>query len=170
MVEFAFVAPIFFAVLFGLIDFGFAFSDWQNVREGSREATRQISAGTTGGVGYTPTCAWDPSAPDGQNVYDTGTYSDRTREAVCYVKDRVGLLDSDVRVKLDLPSGYHQTGDSIVICVMYPLDSLTGFYDGALGDTIVTDRVEMRVDEETVGYPLQAVQEHSLDGEDWSFC
>ena len=59
LVEFALVAPLLFVLLFGIIEFGFAFVQWLDVRHGARETARLVA------VNYNPNNnVGDPQAQD----------------------------------------------------------------------------------------------------------
>src|SRR2546421_10205254 len=47
LVEAALLLPFLFALLFGIIDFGFTFNDWISVRQGGRDGMRQLIVDTT---------------------------------------------------------------------------------------------------------------------------
>lgn len=111
VVEFAVVVPVFLLLVMGIIDFGFAFNDYNSVRQGVREGARQIVVAdwTTDG------CA-------------IGTSSQR---AACVTKARIGLDTAETRVKIVLPAAY-QPGDQVKVRAMYPFRSLTGLFGAAL--------------------------------------
>lgn len=47
MVEFAIVAPLLFALIFGIVDFGRAFLLWNNMTNATRDAARQGAVNST---------------------------------------------------------------------------------------------------------------------------
>ena len=49
LVEFAFICPILFLLIFGIIDFGSVYNDLISLRQGVREGARQGSVGVFGG-------------------------------------------------------------------------------------------------------------------------
>lgn len=50
LVEFALIAPLLLAILFGIIDFGWILSQHQDVRHGTREAARFAAVSTADGA------------------------------------------------------------------------------------------------------------------------
>lgn len=50
LVEFALIAPLLLAILFGIIDFGWILSQHQDVRHGTREAARLAAVSTADGA------------------------------------------------------------------------------------------------------------------------
>ena len=115
-VEFALVLPLLFLVLFGIIDFGWAFG--QNLdlkhaaREGARLAVVNGSSGSSDHAGL-----------------------------IAEVDARATELDGDlaVRVALEDATGDGDAidiGDRVVVCLRYPLRSLSGMSDKFLSGAI----------------------------------
>lgn len=129
------MAPLLFALLFGVIDFGFVFNDYIQVRQGSREAARQA---VTGRLGADTSCSIASPAPTNTNV---------TR-LICLAKDRVDLPESRVRVKINVEEPYNDR-KSVQVCVMAQLDSKTGFYGVLLDSKVVQSSVQMRIEQTT---------------------
>jgi Flp pilus assembly protein TadG len=139
-VEFAIIMPILFLVIFGIIDFGVAFADYQNVRSGTREAARvgvvnDLSNATKcniNGASVTP-----PASPS--------TTPDATNALVCKAKDRIGLADDDIKLKITLTG--QSVGDRLRVCATFPVASLTGVTAGFLTDRVLTSSVTMRLEQ-----------------------
>jgi hypothetical protein len=149
IVEFALVVPIFLLLVMGIIDFGFAFNDYNSVRQGVREGARQIVVAD-----------WDT---DGCT---TGSSSER---AACVTRARVGLTPADTRVKIVLPDDY-EPGDQVQVCVMYPFSSLTGLFGAALNGRAARSDLSMRLEQIDDGAPLTAYEDLPLTGQNWSWC
>ena len=111
-VEFGIIAPVLFLVLFGIIDFGWAFSQNLDVKHAAREGARlaAVNAGTGA----------DPDA--------------RLDALIALVRERsTELADDETEVYVALADGPADTnstpgdiGDSVIVCMRYPLRSLTG--------------------------------------------
>lgn len=153
LVEFAFVFPILFLLVAGMIDFGLTFSNLNSTRQGVREGARQA---VVANFGADATCTVTGSIS-----------SEATKKAICLTKDRIGLKDADVRVKLEIVGAY-QIGDSLRICAQYPMNSVTGVFSPLMDGRIITSKVEMRI--EKVDDELTDAQEDPLPGESWSWC
>ena len=141
-----------------------AFNDWIAVRQGAREGARQA---VTGRIGSNTACtirAGSPSFPANSQV----------NELVCLAKSRVSLNQNRVAVNVKIEDDYNSK-ESLVVCVMYQLDSITGFYDLVLDNRVVRTSVQMKT-EQTVndatgnGKVLADWAETPLSGTDWSYC
>jgi Flp pilus assembly protein TadG len=127
LVEFALVAPLLFLLLFGIVEFGFVFNDYQSVRQGVRDATRAAVV---------------------DNVPNCQVAGDATDDLICYVEQRVGL-QGDTRVKIDVTAANTAiAGDrgSVKICVQRAIRSVTGMLSPFLNGRYITTEVTMRVE------------------------
>ena len=126
IVEFALIAPLLFLLLFGIIEFGFVFNDYQSVRQGVRDATRAAV------VDNVPNCS----------------AGDDTADLVCLVEQRVGL-PGDTRVRIDVTAANPAIdGDrgSIKVCVQREIRSVTGMLSPFLNNRFISTEVTMRVE------------------------
>ena len=145
LLEFALVAPLLFALIFGIVDFGFAYNDWISVRQGSREGARMAVVGTFG----------DEHACSLEGLASKTNHE--TKSLICRVKERTRLDESDTRVKVELG------------CVQYPISSISGFFSPLLDGKVIESAVTMRI--ETVREPgLQNTREAPVAGNNWEFC
>jgi Flp pilus assembly protein TadG len=124
MVEFAVVAPLLFLLLFGIIDFGWAFSQNLDVKHAAREGARLAAVNAASGT--------DPD--------------DRLDALIAEIRARsTELVDAETEVFVTFADGpndanttldNHDIGDSVVVCLRHPLRSITGatttFLDGHL--------------------------------------
>jgi Flp pilus assembly protein TadG len=140
LVEFAIVLPILLLVVFGIIDFGVAFADYQNVRSGTREAAR---LGVVNDLSNAAPCKINGSSVSPPTTPSTAT--DATNALVCKTKDRIGLADQDVKVKIVLTG--QSVGDRLKVCATFPVGSLTGVTAGFLADRVLTSSVTMRLEQ-----------------------
>ena len=154
IVEAAFVIPIFMVFAFGIIEFGLGLTNFNAVRNGAREGARSAVVSEFGS---------DSSCP----IFGGGSPSTETRELICLTKERVDLDESETRVKVDWPNNY-KPGDSLLVCVEYPLDSVTGMFAPALDGKSLRTRVEMRI--ETIDNNLTKFAEALPQGRNWSWC
>ncbi|HUP73474.1 MAG TPA: TadE family protein [Acidimicrobiales bacterium] len=135
LIEFAIIAPLLFALIFGVIDFGFAFNDYIQVRQGSREATRQS---VTARLGSDTSCTVAAPAPTNTQVL----------RLICLAKNRVDLPEENVRVKINVEEPYNDR-NSLQVCVMAKLQSMSGFYGQLLDSKVVQSSVQMRIEQTT---------------------
>jgi hypothetical protein len=141
LVEFGIVAPLLFLIVFGIIEFGWAFGQHLDVRHGAREGSRLAA------VNYRETAT--SSGP---------TQLDELIGAVCSRMDGKG----DVEVSLHRPDG-DDIGDRIVVRVRKdPLDQLTGFLGFALNNVTLESKVETRIEQEATW--------ESMDAGDFEAC
>lgn len=136
------------------------FSDKLGVRHGTREGAR---AAVVASFGTDTSCTRTALTPTPSNS--------QSARLVCLTKDRVGLDDDRLRVKVVLHAtdGY-TAGSPLLVCVQYRPYSISGFFGGLLTDSVVTTEVQMRIEEVHETEPLQAAQESPLPGETWAGC
>jgi Flp pilus assembly protein TadG len=139
-VEFALLVPLFLLIVFGLIDFGIAFGNYENVRSGTREAAR---LGVVNDLSNAPSCTiagatvTPPSNPT--------TAADATNALVCKAKDRIGLDQSETKVKVAVTG--QSIGDNLQVCASFPVTALTGLTVPFLSNHTVTSAVTMRLEQ-----------------------
>ena len=136
LVEFALLAPLFFAIVFGIVDFGVAYNDWISLRQGAREGARQA---VTGRVGSDTSCSIQPGSP-------AFPANSEVNQLVCLVKNRLGLPPGDTSVKL-LIEGTYSEKRSLKVCVMAKLYSASGFYNVLLKDRVINTSVQMKTEQ-----------------------
>lgn len=117
LVEFAFIAPILFLLIFGIIEFGWAFYQRLDVRHGAREGARLAA------VNYQPTGVSPGGAQLAAIVAET-----------CERMDD----DSDATITLSRTGG-DLVGASVVVNVHRDVDTLTGVLDFAIPDPYALD-------------------------------
>lgn len=178
MIEFALVLPVFLLLLVGLIEFGSAYSHIISMRQGIREAGRQ---GSVANWGSTSSCTLT-------NVQPPDT-SDDIKKLMCFAKDQAGVGD-DVRIRVAYadetvtpPFHFDPTfvvagkpiysqGNSIVVCAIYPVQSLTGIMQPFLKGHVSTTKAAFRIEQVTPA-PVGTGKGGSEDpptGSDWNFC
>ena len=125
LVEFALIAPLFFLLVFGIIEFGWAFFQQLDVRHGAREGARLAA------VNYKTSASPTPA-----------TQTDQIVDAVC---DR---MDSGDNITVLITrSGTSAVGQEFEVTIEKPLDQLTGFLGFALNGVDITSHVESRLEQ-----------------------
>lgn len=152
LVEFALVMPFILLLLLGMVDFGVRLADQHTLEDGIRDAARLAAVGTLGGdTGCAVVGATTPNTP--------------TRELVCLAKDRIGLPETDVRVRIAFGAGGAVEGEPILVCAQYPADSVSGLLP-QFGSGELTARSVMRLESDST---VAAYAETSLAG-GWPGC
>ena len=135
LVEFAFVVPVLFALVFGIIEFGWAFNQHLDVRHGAREGARLAAVDfTTSGVACT--------AGGAAACNDT-----RRTELVNEICSRMDA-SSDATISVTRNAGDFEIGDSAFVSVETDLDTLTGFFDFMLDGIDLKSSVETRLEQD----------------------
>ena len=124
LVEFALVAPLLFVLLFGIIEFGFAFVQWLDVRHGARETARLVA------VNYNPNN--NVGDPQAQDILAEGC-------------SRMDDSDEPREVSIEVPSGQSgeagEVGQRIHVQVDHELTGLTGFFPFIAGRDVSSEIV-----------------------------
>ncbi|HEV3450418.1 MAG TPA: TadE family protein [Acidimicrobiia bacterium] len=139
-VEFALVVPILLLVVFGIIDFGIAFGNYESVRSGTREAAR---LGVVNDLSNAPACTINgatitpPPNPT--------TSADGTNALICKAKNRIGLDSGKTKVRVTITG--QAVGDSLQVCASFPVTALTGLTVPFLSNQTLTSSVTMRLEQ-----------------------
>jgi len=145
LVEFALLLPVLVLLLFGIIDFGSLYNNYQSVRQGSRDGLRQIVV--TMPVANAPSCT-----TTGGNSNDDAT----AHGLLCYVKARVGLGDS-ARVRIlwkgppvGTPADINTfpATNPAMVCVQYPAQSLSGVIGPFINGKILSTQTETLIEQD----------------------
>lgn len=142
LVEFALVLPILFLLIFGIIEFGWAFFQNLDVRHGAREGARLAA------VNYKESPS--PSA------------ADQLTEIINETCDRMDSGD-DVRINFHRP-GTAAVGQTIEVTVRKPLDTLTGFIDFALAGKTLNSDVDIRIEQAATWQNMVAFDPSNVNG------
>lgn len=126
--EFALIAPVLALIVFGIVEFGWAFSQNLDVRHGAREAARLAVVDFTPSVSVT-------------------TAADRRAAIIAEACSRMEA-SSGTTIDLRSDSGTAGLGEVITVEVRRPLQQLTGFLTFALDGVILTSTVEMRMEQD----------------------
>jgi Flp pilus assembly protein TadG len=158
IIEFAFLFPILAMLLFGIIEFGFQFNDYQSVRQGTRDGAR---AAVVAQFGTNTTCGLT-----GVSAAPTST-----KEIMCLTKDRIGL-GNQVRTKVVVPSGSAPPTGLVIVCAQQPMKSFTAFFSPFIDNKQLKSRVQMRI-EKNLGADAPeptSAEETPPPGGSWSWC
>ena len=135
LVEFAIIVPVLALLLFGLIDFGWAFSQDLSVKHAAREGARLASVNAE---------------------TDTNDLSGNCTALITMIKQRVSTeLKSSTpgyTVALSMTSGTGVVGDTGTIAVSFPLSSLSGVTKQFLGGSM-TSKVQFRLEQNANALP-----------------
>ena len=120
-VEFAIVATLFFMLVFGIIDFGFAFHSWNNAANAAREGARKAAVTA------------DPAAIQARTIAAASTL-DTTKLTVQVLCSRGGAAFTTCP-----PSSSWLEGDLVRVVVNYQYNMLTpiGSFGPGLGPTLM---------------------------------
>ena len=165
LVEAAIVLPLLIVIVFGIIEFGLAWSNNVAIRQGVREAARQGAVGNFG-----------PTYSTGDPCHLTGASgaTSNMKNLMCLAKARIGLDGSKLRVKILSAnasfsgSGTFSKADSIIVCAQYPLESVTGLFSGIIGDGTLRSKTAMRI--ELSDMVATGGEETPPTGGSWSWC
>lgn len=142
MVELALILTFIFVLVFGMIDFGNTLSDYENLRQGVREAAREATNNPSQfGSATTTTCLALSPIP--------------TTAAECfyrYIVARTGLPSSRLTVTWSNLPGNISTGTPFEVCVNFATQSITGYAQIVLPTTVHAD-VEMQMEPQTSTFP-----------------
>lgn len=140
-------------VMFGIAEYGIAFNNLNNLRQGTREGARQAVVAT--------------AEPDTSCPLTGVTPNTATHELLCLIKDRVGLDPEQLRVKLAFATT-NDEGESLLVCTQYPLESITGIFSAFLDGRVQTTEVRMRI--ETTDEDYEEAAETPVTGSNWDWC
>lgn len=167
LVEFAIVAPLFFFLLFGLIDFGVNLSNEISLRQGVREGARQGSVAT---FGSTASCGATFTTPGSANM----------QKLICLTKSRTDMTASEVSVAIrfdptntSYPAGAVSAsppvGNGIIVCAVTPMVSPSKFLSPVLDGKYLKSKTTMRI-EKGSGVAESIANEADPTGANWSWC
>lgn len=128
LIEFALLAPLLFLILFGIVEFGWLFSQNLDVRHGAREGVRLAAV----------------NFPEGPPP-NSGTRTDANRDTlIAEICDRMQTAAS-VQISLTSTGGIGDPAEATVTGIG---DTLTGFLDFLLPATInLNSTVEIRMEQ-----------------------
>lgn len=126
LVEFAIIVPVFFLLVFAVVEFGWAFYQQLDVRHGAREGARL-------------------AAVDFQSTA-TPTPANQVAEIVAETCSR---MDSGTNVSVRITqTGTSAVGQELEVEVTKPLDQLTGFLGPFLDGITLRSTVDTRIEQQ----------------------
>lgn len=165
IVEFAIIGLLLLMLVLGGIDLGSLYTNYQAVRGGTRDATREF---VVNDVANDTSCTRSITVPASPTTYEASL--------VCRVKKRVGTDQSRTRVRICFPGAdgvcgnsddRSNYGDQMIVCVMYPIDSISGLLSPFLSGKRVTTKFTMRIEQQLT--TVRTIEETPSRGT-WAFC
>jgi Flp pilus assembly protein TadG len=136
MVEFALVAPLVLLIVFGIIEFGFAFSSQLELRSASREGGRLASVDN--GCAASTTC---------------GTRQAQTDALIAATRLKASGLAAGSSIKASVScsnaSGLCQdaaVGDNVTMCLNLTLRSQTSLFSAMLDNKVIASKATFRLE------------------------
>jgi hypothetical protein len=149
LVEFALLLPILVLILFGIIDFGSLYNNYQSVRQGARDGMRQAVVAM-------------PTGQDCGTLQGGASYTGDAYQLICYVKARVGLGNSTrVRIVWSGPQcvapcdqNTFPAGNAVMVCVQAPAQSLSGIIGPFINGKVLNTQTETLIEQDNNTLPL----------------
>ncbi len=136
LVELGIILPLLFLLIFGIIEFGWAYFQQLDLRHGAREGARLAA------VNYKTTASPTPA--------------DQATQIVNEVCDRMDSGDSTT-VRIEQVGGA-AVGSELQVTVEKPLDQLTGFLGFALNDITLRSSVTARIEQNATWQSMSSAQ------------
>ena len=144
--------PILVLILFGIIDFGSLYNNYQSVRQGARDGMRQAVVAMPTGQSCTTQPGGSGNYPSTGDAY----------QLICYVKARVGLGNNTrVRIIWNGPQTSIATdqksfpaGNPVMVCVQYPAQSLSGVLAPFINGKVLNTQAETLIEQDNNTLPL----------------
>lgn len=152
MVEAAFVLPLLVLFFAGIVDFGFALNDMQQVNNATFRAARELSVDEYSGTGA---CIADPA-----------TATD-TEKVACLLRNYSNRPAADTYVRI-VPPATMQAGEQALLCLVTPARSLTGIAAPLAGDVWLRSTRHVRIESDDVD--ISAYSDALPAGQDWTWC
>lgn len=137
LVEFAVVGLLLFAIVFAIIDFGFAFSDTLELRSASREGARL--AAVDNGCANNSCSAQTPDQQRDAIIAATRAKANGLANA--------SSIQISVSCSADPCSSAAVGVDSVTVCLNYTFHSVTGFLGPVLDGKVLRSRATMRLEQ-----------------------
>lgn len=134
IVEAAIVIPLLMTVLFGIIEFGFAYNDYLSLRSAAREGARMaaVDNGCVGGA----TCATYGPTTQRDNLLD---------KTLTKVSDL--STAKDVAVSVWLPDGSGAVGNDVAVSLSTHMKSRTGLFAPIIDPITLKATAKMRLEQ-----------------------
>jgi hypothetical protein len=152
-VEFALVAPVLLLLVFGIITYGFWFSDSLSTRQGVREAARQGVVANFGDGG----CDLTSASGDANAL-----------ALMCTAQERIGAITGDPAIMVSAPEGWVR-GEPLIVCAQFESGIGVGLVP-LPNDRIIQSEVEMSIEQASPGTSMSGGSEAPPAGADWGWC
>ncbi len=179
MVEFAMIALPFFMIIFGIIDFSILIFDMHSANAGSRASARFVG---TGELDAATDCTMDFNSHfDASLPAPSPTQIENLKRVICMTKNRSHLDPNRTRILIRFEDTNNpvmaaptpiRAGNSVVVCMMTRITSLTRLYSSILDNRAMHTTTRARL-EGGQGFEysnLTSGGEMPLSGETWSDC
>jgi Flp pilus assembly protein TadG len=159
LVEFAIIAPFLFLILFGIIEFGWAFFQNLDVRHGARETARLAA------VNYPDTST--TCTPGGSGSCNDTLRTTLLTEACTRMDKGSGIQIRAFRTTgpQDASTNY-EIGDTITVQVRKDLEQITGFLAPFLNNVKLKSNIDIRIEQPARWASLGTAG----DGNGWFSC
>jgi TadE-like protein len=184
MVEFALIALPFFMIIFGIIDFSILIFDMHSANAGSRASARFVG---TGELETRTDCAMDfnnnfaPPPVTQAEIDKLNVQIDNLKRVICMTKNRSHLNPNRIRVLIRFEDKVNprlkaqnpiEPGDSVVVCMMTRISSLTRLYSSILDGRSLNTTTRARL-EGGQGFDYAKLTEggeRPFPGQTWTDC
>lgn len=154
LVEFALIATPLFMILFGTIEFGWAFFQLNDIRHGAREGIRLVAVASDVNPAYIASSTSPP----------VNTNGERLAQATCERMDqRDGVFVTIDLTELD-GDGKFDVGDDVTVTAEKPLDQLTMLFDPMIGHVVLREVVTSRLEQDP---PVDGADVVDVEVTDW---
>ncbi len=133
LVEFALVSIPLFTILFGTIEFGWAFFQLNDIRHGAREAIRLVAVDSDVTPDYT-VVGW--------------TGAQRLAQAGCERMDQRDGVSISMLVEDRDGNGVFDVGDDVTLIAEKPLDQLTKVFANVLNSVVLDETITTRLEQD----------------------
>lgn len=162
--EFAIAFPILVLLMCAIIDFGINYANRTQTIHAAREGARAAMVNRVGTV-------------TGCFIDTTGPMDNTTRAAICLTKARTQMDPNRVRVRIfymgpngKLTTNISNSGNSIVVCTMSSMRSITGLLGPVLNSRVTQSSSVVKTARPVGGVYVQAGAENPLTGANWNWC
>ncbi len=131
--EFALIAIPLFLILFGTIEFGWAFFQLNDVRHGAREGIRLVAVDSDVGPDHV-----EPGMDQGELLAQEACERMDTRKGVHI---SITIADADANGKFDV-------GDNATLVARKPLDQITNVFDPVLRNVVLDETITTRLEQD----------------------
>lgn len=135
LVEFALLTPLFFLIVFGIIDFGSAYNQQHELRSAAREGARLASVDN--GCAELNACTGQTADTQRNNLIAA------TRARAYGIGNT-----STIKITVSFAATPAKVGDSVILCLNWTFKSVSGYFPVAqfLDNRVLKAKAEMRLE------------------------